>query len=163
MRALLQRVQKGSVKVDGQIVGAIEQGLVILLGIAKHDTAEDAVYLADKCVNLRIFEDENSHFNHSLLEAGGSVLVISQFTLYGDTRKGRRPGFDEAARPEAAEPLYRVFIDQLKQHAIKVAEGVFGAMMLVEIHNDGPVTFMLESKSRISVKENVGQNVHLTS
>ncbi|RIK75487.1 D-tyrosyl-tRNA(Tyr) deacylase [candidate division KSB1 bacterium] len=147
MRALLQRVQKGSVKVNGQIVGAIDQGLVILLGIAKHDTTEDAVYLADKCVNLRIFEDENSHFNHSLLEAGGSVLVISQFTLYGDTRKGRRPGFDEAARPEAAEPLYRAFIDQLKQHAITVAEGVFGAMMLVEIHNDGPVTFMLESKS----------------
>lgn len=147
MRALLQRVQKGSVKVDGQIVGAIDQGLVILLGIAKHDTAADAVYLADKCVNLRIFEDQNSHFNHSLLEAGGSVLVISQFTLYGDTRKGRRPGFDEAARPEAAEPLYRVFIDQLKQHAITVAEGVFGAMMLVEIYNDGPVTFMLESKS----------------
>ena len=163
MRALLQRVQKGSVKVDGQIVGAIDQGLVILLGIAKHDTAEDAVYLADKCVNLRIFEDENSHFNHSLLEAGGSVLVISQFTLYGDTRKGRRPGFDEAARPEAAEPLYRVFIDQLKQHAITVAEGVFGAMMLVEIYNDGPVTFMLESKSRVNANENDNRDARLVS
>jgi len=146
MRALLQRVQKGSVKVDGQIVGAIEQGLVILLGVAKHDTREEAIALADKCVNLRIFEDENSHFNHSLLEVGGSILVVSQFTLYGDTRKGRRPGFEEAARPEQAEPLYRAFIRQLQQHGFTVAEGVFGAMMLVEIHNDGPVTFLLESK-----------------
>ncbi|MDZ7269798.1 MAG: D-aminoacyl-tRNA deacylase [candidate division KSB1 bacterium] len=148
MRALLQRVKKGSVKVNGRVVGAIEQGLVILLGVARNDTIADAVYLADKCVNLRIFEDENSHFNHSLLETGGGVLVVSQFTLYGDTRKGRRPGFEEAARPEQAEPLYRAFIQELQRHGLTVAEGVFGAMMLVEIHNDGPVTFLVESKPK---------------
>ncbi len=154
MRALVQRVQKGAVKVNGRIVGAIDQGLVILLGIARHDTLEDAAYLANKCANLRIFEDDNSHFNHSLLEVGGGVLVVSQFTLYGDTRKGRRPGFDEAARPEQAEPLYRAFIGELRRHGLTVAEGVFGAMMLVEIHNDGPVTFLLESKPQTDKSKN---------
>ena len=146
MRALVQRVSKGSVTVDGKIVGAIEQGLVILLGIRTGDTESDARYLAEKCVNLRIFEDENGKFNRSLLDIGGGALVISQFTLYGDTRKGRRPGFEEAARPEVAEPLYKFFAQEMRRFPIRVAEGVFGAMMLVEIHNDGPVTFMLESK-----------------
>ncbi|MDZ7360925.1 MAG: D-aminoacyl-tRNA deacylase [candidate division KSB1 bacterium] len=145
MRALVQRVTKGSVSVDGKVVGAIDKGLVILLGIRHGDTEAEARYLAEKCVHLRIFEDENSKFNRSLLDVGGAVLVISQFTLYGDTRKGRRPGFEEAARPEIAEPLYKCFVQELHRFPIYVAEGVFGAMMLVEIHNDGPVTFMLES------------------
>jgi D-tyrosyl-tRNA(Tyr) deacylase len=146
MRALVQRVTKGSVSVDGKIVGAIEQGLVILLGIRAGDTEAEASYLAEKCANLRIFADADSKFNRSLLDVGGGALVISQFTLYGDTRKGRRPGFEEAARPEIAEPLYKYFVQELQRFPIRVAEGVFGAMMLVEIHNDGPVTFMLESQ-----------------
>jgi D-tyrosyl-tRNA(Tyr) deacylase len=146
MRALVQRVSKGSVSVDGKVVGAIEQGLVILLGIRTGDTEAEARYLAEKCANLRVFADADGKFNRSLLEVGGGALVISQFTLYGDTRKGRRPGFEEAARPEVAEPLYRGFVQELQKFPLRVAEGVFGAMMLVEIHNDGPVTLMLESK-----------------
>lgn len=145
MRALLQRVTKGSVTVEENIVGAIEQGLVILLGIRTGDTEAEGRYLAEKCVHLRIFADENSKFNRSLLDVAGSALVISQFTLYGDTRKGRRPGFAEAAPPEIAEPLYKAFVQEMRRFPIRVAEGVFGAMMSVEIHNDGPVTFMLES------------------
>lgn len=145
MRALLQRVRRGSVSVEGQILGAIENGLVILLGIAKTDTLAEVVYLAQKCVNLRVFEDESGNFNRSLLEAGGSVLIVSQFTLYSDTRRGRRPGFEAAARPEVAEPLYLAFIEEFKKYPITVAHGIFGAMMLVEIHNDGPATFLLET------------------
>lgn len=150
MRALLQRVTRGSVSVDGRVVGAIDKGLVILLGVAKSDNEEHAAYLAEKCVNLRIFEDDSSHFNHSLLKVGGEVLVISQFTLYGDTRKGRRPGFDEAASPPQAQTLYESFVAALKRFPLRVAEGVFGADMQVEIHNDGPVTFMVESKTNRS-------------
>lgn len=146
MRALVQRVSKGSVTIDGKMVGAIEQGLVILLGIRKGDTENEARYLAEKCVHLRIFEDDEQKFNRSLLEVNGGALVVSQFTLYGDTRKGRRPGFEAAARPEIAEPLYKFFVQEMRRFPIRVAEGVFGAMMLVEIHNDGPVTLMLESK-----------------
>lgn len=146
MRALVQRVSKGSVTIDGKMVGAIEQGLVILLGIRKGDTENEARYLAEKCVHLRIFEDNEQKFNRSLLEVNGGALVVSQFTLYGDTRKGRRPGFEAAARPEIAEPLYKFFVQEMRRFPIRVAEGVFGAMMLVEIHNDGPVTLMLESK-----------------
>ncbi len=152
MRALVQRVTKGSVAVDGKVVGAIEQGLVILLGIRTGDTEADACYLAEKCVNLRVFADADSKFNRSLLDVGGGALVISQFTLYGDTRKGRRPGFEEAARPEIAEPLYKCFVQELRRFPIRVAEGVFGAMMLVEIHNDGPVTLMLESQTEVKRK-----------
>lgn len=148
MRALVQRVRRGSVQVEGKIVGAIERGLVILLGIAKTDTLKEAQYLAEKCVHLRIFEDERGHFNRSLLEAGGEALVVSQFTLYGDTRRGRRPGFEATAKPEVAEPLYLAFIEALKKHPITVAQGVFGAMMLVEIHNDGPATFLLETPAQ---------------
>ena len=151
MRALVQRVSKGSVSVDGKTVGAIGQGLVVLLGIRVGDTEKEAKYLAEKCVNLRIFADEHSKFNRSLLEVGGGALVVSQFTLYGDTRKGRRPGFEEASPPEIAEPLYRSFIEALRKFPIRVAEGIFGAMMMVEIHNDGPVTFMLESPSKRQV------------
>ena len=148
MRALLQRVRRGSVQVEGKSVGAIDHGLVILLGIAKTDTRDDVRSLVEKCVNLRVFEDENSHFNRSLLEVRGGVLVVSQFTLYGDTRKGRRPGFEAAARPETAEPLYHAFIEEFKKYPIAVAHGVFGAMMLVEIHNDGPATFLVETTAR---------------
>ena len=144
MRALVQRVKKGSVSIDGKIHGAIEQGLVILLGITHEDTEKDADFVADKCVDLRIFEDENGKMNKSLEDINGSILLISQFTLYAATRKGRRPSFDAAARPEVAEPLYEYFIQKLRSRGIKVETGVFGAYMQVEIHNDGPVTMMVE-------------------
>ena len=144
MRALVQRVKKGSVSIDGQIHGAIDQGLVILLGVTHEDTEKDADFVADKCVDLRIFEDENGKMNKSLEEINGSILLISQFTLYAATRKGRRPSFDAAARPEVAEPLYEYFIQKLRSRGIKVETGVFGAYMQVEIHNDGPVTMMVE-------------------
>ena len=144
MRALVQRVKKGSVSIDGKIHGAIDQGLVILLGITHEDTEKDADFVADKCVDLRIFEDENGKMNKSLEDINGSILLISQFTLYAATRKGRRPSFDAAARPEVAEPLYEYFIQKLRSRGIKVETGVFGAYMQVEIHNDGPVTMMVE-------------------
>ena len=150
MRALIQRVTKASVTVDHKIIGAIETGIVIFVGISKNDNSKHALYLAEKCVHLRIFEDEKSYFNHSLLDVKGNALVISQFTLYGDTRRGRRPGFDEAARPELAQPLYNTFVNEIKKYPIVIAEGMFGANMLVEIHNDGPVTFIVESKAKQS-------------
>ncbi len=146
MRALIQRVSSGSVKIDGKIVGKIGRGLVILLGITHGDTETDVKYLADKCVNLRIFCDEDDKMNRSLLDAGGEALIISQFTLYGDARRGCRPGFSEAARPEQARPLYKKFVQSVKGSQIKVATGTFGASMLVDIKNNGPVTLMLESK-----------------
>ena len=146
MRALVQRVTEGSVSIEGEVTGQIEKGLVILLGITSSDTEEDAKFLAAKCANLRIFSDSEGKFNFSCLEVKGAVLVVSQFTLYGDTRKGRRPSFIHAAPPEISEHLYREFIDKLKELNLKVEEGVFGAMMKVEIHNDGPVTLMVESK-----------------
>lgn len=146
MRALLQRVTYGKVLVEGQNLGEIQQGLVILLGIKDTDTMADAKFLADKCANLRIFSDAAGKFNLSLLDVGGEALVVSQFTLYGDTRKGRRPSFVAAARPEISEPLYEKFMWFLREMDLKVASGKFGAMMQVEIHNDGPVTLMVESK-----------------
>jgi len=148
MRAVVQRVKKGSVSIDGKIVGAINKGLVILLGVRSGDTEADAKFLADKCVNLRIFADKAGKFNLSALDIGGELLAISQFTLYADTRKGRRPSFVEAAPPEISEPLYEKFIAYLRESGLKVACGEFGAMMLVEIHNDGPVTIILESKEQ---------------
>ena len=148
MRALVQRVTEGSVTIDGKVNGAIGQGLVILLGITHTDTEKDADFVADKCVDLRIFEDENGKMNKSLEEIGGEILLISQFTLYAATRKGRRPSFDEAARPEVAEPLYEYFIKKLKERNIRVATGIFGADMHVEIHNDGPVTIFMDSKNK---------------
>ena len=144
MRALVQRVKKGSVSIDGKVNGAIGQGLVILLGVTHTDTEKDADFVADKCVDLRIFEDENGKMNKSLEDIGGSILLISQFTLYAATRKGRRPSFDAAARPEVAEPLYEYFIQRLRSRGIPVETGIFGADMQVEIHNDGPVTVMVE-------------------
>jgi D-tyrosyl-tRNA(Tyr) deacylase len=148
MRAVVQRVSKASVSINGKIVGEINKGLVILLGVKNGDTESDAKFLADKCVNLRIFADEAGKFNLSALDVGGELLAISQFTLYGDTRKGRRPSFVEAAPPEISEPLYEKFVAYLRESGLKVATGEFGAIMLVEIHNEGPVTIILESKEK---------------
>ena len=147
MRLLIQRASKGSVTIDGEVVGRVGKGLVILVGVTHTDTVADAEYLANKCVNLRIFTDENGKMNLSLLDVGGGALIISQFTLYGDCVKGRRPGFDNAARPELAEPLYEKFVELVKQLGVKQVEtGRFGADMLVGIENDGPVTFLIDSK-----------------
>ena len=146
MRALVQRVANSSVTVDGKVTGKIERGLLILLGIRSADTVDDVKYLAEKCAHLRIFPDDNGKFDRSCLDIRGEVLVVSQFTLYGDTRKGRRPSFIEAAPPEISEPLYKKFIDFLKKMGLKVEEGIFGAMMQVELVNEGPVTLLLESK-----------------
>ena len=144
MRALIQRVSEASVTVDGDVVGAIGEGVVILLGVTHGDTEEEARWLARKIAGLRIFEDREGRMNVGLLDAGGAALVVSQFTLYADASKGRRPSFVDAAAPEVAEPLVKVFADALRGHRVPVEEGVFGAMMMVEIHNDGPVTIMLE-------------------
>jgi len=149
MRAVVQRVTKASVSIEGKIVGSIGKGLVILLGVKNGDSEDDAKFLADKCVNLRIFADAAGKFNLSALEVGGELLAISQFTLYGDVRKGRRPSFIDAAPPEISEPLYQKFVTYLRHSGLKVATGEFGAMMLVEIHNDGPVTILLESKDSV--------------
>jgi D-tyrosyl-tRNA(Tyr) deacylase len=144
MRALIQRVSEASVTVDGKTVGAIDQGVVVLVGVTHGDTEEQADWLARKIAGLRIFEDREGRMNVGLLDAGGEALVVSQFTLYADVSKGRRPSFVDAAPPEVAEPLVSTFIDALRKHRVPVEEGVFGAMMMVEIHNDGPVTIMLE-------------------
>ena len=144
MRALVQRVTAGSVAIDGETVGKIGPGLVILLGVAPSDTAKDAAWLAAKCANLRIFEDDAGKMNRSLQEVGGAALIVSQFTLYGNCRKGRRPG--GAAEPAVAIPLYETFIAEVKKLGVPVATGRFGAYMQLEIHNDGPVTLMVESK-----------------
>lgn len=146
MRALLQRVTGASVQVEKQVVGRIGPGLVILLGIAQHDTEEDAAYLAEKVVHLRIFADDVGRFDRSLLDIQGQALVVSQFTLLADTRKGRRPSFFQAAPPERAELLIERFVQLLQDRGLQVASGRFGAMMLVTILNDGPVTVMLDSK-----------------
>ncbi|MCB9418829.1 MAG: D-tyrosyl-tRNA(Tyr) deacylase [Ardenticatenaceae bacterium] len=144
MRALLQRVSSASVMVDGRITGQINRGYVILLGVTHSDTEAEADWLANKIAGLRLFEDADGKMNLSLFDVEGSVLVVSQFTLYGDARKGRRPSFTDAARPEQAEPLVDYFCDKLRRRGLTVATGVFGAMMQVEIHNDGPVTLMIE-------------------
>lgn len=146
MRAILQRVKRGSVSVDGQVIGAIGVGLVILVGTTHGDTPAEADTLAHKIANLRVFEDQAGKMNLSALDVDGEALVVSQFTLYADCRRGRRPSFTDAARPEVAEPLIEHFIDALHAEGIShVASGLFGAMMLVEIHNDGPVTIILDS------------------
>ena len=143
MRALVQRVSRAAVSIGGETAGAIGPGLAILLGVTHADTAADADALADKCAGLRIFADADGKMNLSLRESGGAALVVSQFTLYGDARKGRRPSFTGAARPEHAIPLYERFLAALREAGITVACGRFGAEMQVEIHNDGPVTLML--------------------
>lgn len=144
MRALLQRVTSASVLVDGAVVGQIDRGFVVLLGVTHEDTEAEATWLAQKIDGLRLFEDDAGKFNLSLGDVDGELLVVSQFTLYGDARKGRRPSFTAAARPEHAEPLVEFFADRLREAGHRVASGVFGAHMQVLIHNDGPVTLMLE-------------------
>lgn len=145
MRAVVQRVVRGAVTVDRQIVGEIGHGLVVFLGVGRGDTAQEAEYLADKVANLRIFEDAGGKMNLSVRETGGEILSVSQFTLYGDCRKGRRPNFMEAAPPEEAMHLYEVFNGTLEKLGLKVARGYFRAHMMVEIINDGPVTMLLDS------------------
>ena len=146
MRIVVQRSKKASVTVNDEIVGEIEHGLVLLVGVTHDDTEEDAAFLADKVVNLRIFDDENGKMNHSLLDVGGSILSVSQFTLYGDCRKGRRPNFMGAAKPEQAKNLYNYFNQLLMEKNVKVETGEFGAMMDVSLINDGPITLIVESK-----------------
>jgi D-tyrosyl-tRNA(Tyr) deacylase len=146
MRAVVQRVSRARVVVDQEVVGLIGRGLVVLLGVARGDTEEQARWLADKIVGLRIFADDEGKMNRGLAEVGGEALVISQFTLYGDCQKGRRPSFLDAAPPEIAGPLYEEFLFALRALGIPTATGRFGAMMQVELVNDGPVTLILESK-----------------
>jgi D-tyrosyl-tRNA(Tyr) deacylase len=144
MRALIQRVSRASVEVEGRLVSEINAGLVILLGVGNGDNEDAARRLVDKIVNLRIFEDAQGKFNLSALEVGADLLAISQFTLYADCRRGRRPGFTDAAPPEVSKPLYEKFVSYLREAGLKVGEGEFGAHMLVKIYNDGPVTIMLD-------------------
>jgi len=144
MRAVVQRVSQASVSIEGESVGAIGRGVAVLVGVTHGDTAEQAEWLAQKIAGLRIFEDNEGKMNASLLDVGGAALVVSQFTLYADARKGRRPGFTDAAPPEIAEPLVEHFVQALRGYGVPVETGVFGAFMLVEIHNDGPVTILLE-------------------
>ena len=145
MRAVVQRVSRAQVSVGDEIVGKIRPGLLVLLGVAKNDTRTDADYLAAKILGLRIFEDENGKMNLSVAETRGSVLAVSQFTLYGDARKGRRPSFDEAALPPLANELYEYFVRKIRESGIPCETGRFQAMMQVELVNDGPVTILLDS------------------
>jgi len=146
MRAVVQRVTRASVTVNGEIVGEIGNGLVVLLGIARDDTEKDASYLIEKIAALRIFDDETGVMNVSVRDVGGAVLIVSQFTLYGDVRRGLRPSWIDAAAPEVAEPLYYFFVGQARRLIERVATGSFRAMMQVELVNDGPVTILLDSR-----------------
>ena len=146
MRAVLQRVSRARVLIDQEVAGQIDRGLLVLLGVAPTDAPEQAQWLADKIVGLRIFNDADGKMNLGLADVGGSMLIVSQFTLYGDCRKGRRPSFIDAAAPDLAVPLYEAFIDAVKALGVPVATGRFGAMMQVELVNDGPVTLIVDSK-----------------
>ena len=146
MRAVVQRVSEASVSVGGQVTGSVGLGLCVLVGVGREDSEEDARWMADKVVTLRIFEDEQGKMNRSVLEVRGGLLAISQFTLFGDARKGTRPGFVDAARPEIAQPLYARFCERARERGVQVAEGVFRANMQVRIVNEGPVTLLLDSK-----------------
>jgi D-aminoacyl-tRNA deacylase len=148
MKLVLQRVSEASVKVDGRTVGAISTGLVVLVGIAKFDSEADADYLSDKLLGLRIFPDEAGKMNRSIVDAGGSILAISQFTLYGDCRKGRRPSFDAAAPPDLAVSIYNYFVDSLRRSPVPVETGTFQASMEVHLVNQGPVTILIDSGER---------------
>lgn len=148
MRIVLQRAKNAAVSVEGNVIGKISHGVVLLVGVSHEDTEEDAAYLANKVAHLRIFEDDEGKMNHSLLERSGEVLSVSQFTLYGDTRKGRRPSFIQAAKPEQAKQLYERFNDLLREQGLTVETGQFGAMMEVSFTNDGPVTLILDSNDR---------------
>ena len=144
MRIVLQRVSKASVTIDGRVAGAIERGFCILVGFTHQDTTAQVDWMADKVAGLRLFTDAEDKMNLGLEEVGGGLLVVSQFTLYGDAQKGRRPSFIDAARPEVAIPLYERFVAQLQAKGLRVETGEFGAMMQVEIHNDGPVTLIID-------------------
>ncbi len=146
MRAVVQRVSRARVVVDGQVTGEIGAGLVVLLGVGRGDTSASAAYLAEKVAGLRIFNDDQGKMNRSLLEMGGAALVVSQFTLYGDIRRGRRPGFDQAAAPAQANQLYEEFVRELGAKGVRVETGVFQARMSVELANEGPVTILLDSE-----------------
>lgn len=146
MRAVVQRVRFSKVEVDGDSIGEVNKGFNVLLGISKEDTMEDIVYMKDKILNLRVFEDENGKLNKSLIDVCGELLVVSQFTLYGDCRRGRRPSFIDALAGEEAEKVYEEFVRQCRKVVDKVATGKFGANMMVTIENDGPVTLMIDSK-----------------
>jgi D-tyrosyl-tRNA(Tyr) deacylase len=145
MRAVVQRVREAAVQVGGEVVGRIGRGLLVLLGVGRQDEPDDAVYLADKIVNLRIFADDQGKMNRSLVDVSGALLVVSQFTLWGDCRKGRRPSFVAAAEPERARALYQVFIEHATDLGVEVATGRFQELMLVSLVNDGPVTLLLDS------------------
>lgn len=146
MRAVVQRVSEAKVTVEGEKVAHIENGLMVLLGVGQEDQEQDVIFLADKLANLRIFSDDNGRLNLSVLDIDGEVLVVSQFTLYGDCRKGRRPSFSSAAPPELAKELYERFVDRLRSHGLKVETGVFQAHMEVSLINDGPVTLLMSSQ-----------------
>jgi D-aminoacyl-tRNA deacylase len=146
MRAVLQRVSKARVLVDGETVGEIGWGILLLLGVSATDKESDAAYLVEKTLNLRIFADADGKMNNSLLDINGDLLVVSQFTLYGDSRRGRRPSYIEAARPEEANRLYEFFVSEARKHIANVETGRFQAMMDVELNNDGPVTLLLDSE-----------------
>ena len=146
VRAVVQRVSEASVAVDGAVTGAVSRGLCVLLGVGQGDSEEDARWMADKVVDLRIFEDEQGKMNRSVLDVKGGVLAISQFTLFGDARKGSRPGFVDAARPELAKPLYDRFCARVRDRGVQAGEGVFRATMQVRIVNEGPVTLLLDSR-----------------
>jgi D-aminoacyl-tRNA deacylase len=148
MRAVIQRVSRASVTVDGEIVGQIGKGLLVLLGVATGDDEAAAEYLADKVAGLRIFEDADGKMNLACADVGGAVLIVSQFTLYGDVRKGKRPSFDRAARPEEANRLYEYFVSRIRANGLKCGTGTFQAMMDVELVNDGPVTILLDSEKQ---------------
>lgn len=145
MRAVVQRVSRSEVTVDGRTTGKINKGLLVLLGVTHGDTSKDVDYIVDKTINLRIFEDENDKMNLSLKDIGGEMLAVSQFTLYGDCRKGRRPSFTNAAAPEEADKLYQEFVRKVSEQGINTETGEFGAHMMVDLVNDGPVTILLES------------------
>ncbi len=148
MRAVVQRVLDSEVKVDDEIIGSINEGLCVLLGVGSKDTKEDADYLIDKIINLRVFDDEDGKMNLSAKDLNRDIMVISQFTLYGDCRSGRRPGYSEAASPGKAEELYDYFIDKIKNTELKIANGEFKAYMNVSLNNDGPVTLLIDSKKK---------------
>lgn len=149
MRVLNQRVSQASVSVEGQVIAAIKQGFVVFVGVGRGDSDVDARYLAEKIANLRVFADESGKFNLSIQDIGGEVLVVSQFTLFANTRKGRRPSFTDAAPPEEAEPLMDTFVQFLRTAGLRVDTGRFQQYMLVEIHNDGPVTIFIDSEERL--------------